>query len=102
MSSIQIHTITTHGLFQEGVETGCHKPPQPHAGLGTGSLGEPSPLDSVEEAHSWLDTDDEHDDLYRVRGFPSAEGLKKTTLKEEKKRQLLGMCYKTESGRNET
>lgn len=72
MSSIQIHTITTHGLSQEGVQTGCHKPLQHHAGLGTGYSGTPSPVGSVEEAHLWLDTDNEHADLYKVRGFPSA------------------------------
>lgn len=85
LSSIQTHAIATQGLSQEGVQTGCHKPAQHHAGLGTVSLGTPSPGGSVEEAHLWLDTDDEHADLYKVRGFPNGVEWRKTTLKGEKK-----------------
>lgn len=72
LSSIQTHTITTHGLCQKGAETGWHKPPQDHAGLGTGYLGTCSLADTT--THLWFDTADEHVVIYRVRGFTRAAG----------------------------
>lgn len=69
-----LYLYNYHTWFVSGLETGCHKPPQDRAGLGTGCLGAPSPVGSAEEAHLWLDTDDEHADLYKVRVLPSAAG----------------------------